>query len=352
MKILFLLSSLEPAGSETYCVALARAWGGRHDIHWISPQLHFGQTYTSLPIHKKSFPVGYQNVWHVYRYIKNNGIDVIHSHARRAHWVASHAARWAKIPHVTTIHQPPPVHFFSKLSPCLGDHTIAINENVVTHLKRHFPHGLKKLHMIRNGIDLSRHTPTPMKTATVREIAVMGRMSGNRWRAVIFLLNVLEKYAKELPPARYRLAGHVAPELADDVRTRVAKASSAVAPSSVVLEGYTDDVPGLLNSVHGVIGAGRSAMEALASERPLLVLGERGLVGFLDETTLPQALATNFGDHFEDRVFPMARMAEALKKLLLATDGSWGRTVVQKYYNVVDVAPSVEAVYAAARSPS
>src|SRR5687767_7442808 len=107
MKVLFLLSCLEPAGSETYCLALAKAWGPRHQVFWISDRLHFGQDYQSYPIHQKAFPGGVQNTWRVLNYVREHRIQLIHSHSRRAHWVAAQVAALAKIPHVTTIHQPP-----------------------------------------------------------------------------------------------------------------------------------------------------------------------------------------------------------------------------------------------------
>src|SRR5262245_60648493 len=141
MRVLFLLSCLEPAGSETYCLTLAKAWQGRHDIFWISDKLHFGQPYTSFPIHKKIFPGGLLNVYRVRKFVRENRIQLIHSHSRRSHWVAAQVSVLTGIPHVTTIHQPPPVHVFSRLSPCLGDHTIAIDEAVEEHLKKHFNHG-------------------------------------------------------------------------------------------------------------------------------------------------------------------------------------------------------------------
>src|SRR6266480_5946981 len=151
MRILFLLSSLEPAGSETYCVTLANAWAERHEVFWISDRLHFGQSYTSLPIHQKAVPGGVQNTLKVLRYVRENKIDIIHSHSRRAHWVAAQVSRLSKLPHVTTIHQPPPVHLFSRLFPCLGDHTITIDETIQNHLQRHFRRGIKRLSLIRNG---------------------------------------------------------------------------------------------------------------------------------------------------------------------------------------------------------
>ena len=138
MRILFLLSCLEPAGSETYCLSLVNAWRGKHEIFWISDRLHSGQPYQSMPIHAKAFPLGVLNTFRVASFIKKNRIQLIHSHSRRAHWVAAQAAKLTGIPHVTTIHQPLPVHFFSKLFPCLGDQTIGIDEVVTEHLRQRF----------------------------------------------------------------------------------------------------------------------------------------------------------------------------------------------------------------------
>src|SRR5437016_11396962 len=110
MKILFLLSSLEPAGSETYCVALANAWQGKHEVFWISDRLHYGQTYQPMPISRKAFPMGIINTWRVASFIRAHRIDIVHSHSRRAHWVAAQAAKLTGIAHVVTVHQPLPMH--------------------------------------------------------------------------------------------------------------------------------------------------------------------------------------------------------------------------------------------------
>ena len=138
MKILFLLSSLEPAGSETYCLSLAKAWEGRHDVFWISDALHFGQPYTSMPISRKAVPGGILNTLRVAFFIRKHKIQIVHSHSRRSHWVAAQAAKLTGIGHVTTIHQQLPAHFFSRLFPCLGHAAIAIDEVVAEHTRTHF----------------------------------------------------------------------------------------------------------------------------------------------------------------------------------------------------------------------
>jgi glycosyltransferase involved in cell wall biosynthesis len=193
VRILFLLSCLEPAGSETYCVSLVETWQSKHQVFWISDRLHFGQTYKSLPIHRKAFPLGFLNTWRVASFIRKNGIQIVHSHSRRAHWVGAQAAWLTGIRHVTTVHQPPPVHFFSKLFPCFGRETIAIDEAVVDRLTTRFGHPAAKIHLVRNGINLDQSAPSIRQVPNKKQVLLIGRLSGGRWRAFQFFLDTLKR---------------------------------------------------------------------------------------------------------------------------------------------------------------
>jgi glycosyltransferase involved in cell wall biosynthesis len=348
MRVLFLLSCLEPAGSETYCVALDKAWAGRHDVFWISDRLHFGQTYESYPIHAKAFPGGVLNTWRVLQFIRKNRIELIHSHSRRAHWVAAQAAALAKIPHVTTIHQPPPVHLFSRLFPCLGDHTIAIDEAVVTHLQTYFKRGLRRLSLIRNGIALP---PVPVKPKDDRVI-YLGRLTGGRWRALLFFFDVLKRSGASMPKTCYLVAGRIPPERAAELERLLKDVNRAIAPSTVEMHDFVADLPGFIAGCKGVIGGGRSAIESLAAERPVIALGEKGVIGLCTEENWEEAIETNFGDHFEkrnDRFYP-AKLEIGLRQMLgegadISTLGRWGRAQVARYYNIEKIARDVDAVY-------
>ena len=93
-------------------------------------------------------------------------------------WVAAQAAKLTGIAHVTTVHQPLPVHFFSKLFPCLGDQTIAIDEAVADHLRRHFGRPAEKIHLIRNGINLAQNAPTARQMPNMKQVLLIGRLFG------------------------------------------------------------------------------------------------------------------------------------------------------------------------------
>jgi glycosyltransferase involved in cell wall biosynthesis len=353
LNILFLLSSLEPAGSETYSLSLAHAWQGRHRVFWISDQLHYGQDYLSLPIHQKAFPGGLFNTLRVSRCVRSHGIEIIHSHSRRAHWVAAQVSRLSDVPHVTTIHQPPPVHLFSQLFPCLGDRTIAIDEAVVGHLQAHFPGAAQKIALVRNGIDLEQFKPAEQRRASaerpkVKRILLPGRLSGGRWKAFQFFLDVLKRIKDSLPATTFQIAAH--PPTDRQKRSMLERATAEIVPHRFEMLGFAPNLPSLLASADGVIAGGRCAMEGLACGTPVIVLGEGGVLGLCTPESMPEAMRSNFGDHLEpDRFYP-ATLELALRQLLkdepvLSNLPHWGREQVEKHYNIRTIAPQIEAIY-------
>lgn len=350
MRILFLLSCLEPAGSETYCVSLADTWRGKHDIFWISDQLFHGQTYQAMPISLKAFPGGIFNTWRVISYIRKHRIELIHSHSRRAHWVAAQAAHRTGIPHVTTVHQPLPVHFFSKRYPCLGDQTIAIDEAIVDHLRRHFAWPKEKIHLIRNGINLSRTVPVIRQTPNVKQVLLIGRLSGGRWPAFLFFLDTLVRVARTLPPAQYKIVGQVPYEHREEYIRRLSIAGSQLAPSVIESLGYVKDLASLIRNSDAAICAGRSALECIAYGRPVVFMGEGGVLGLCSRDIWPMALRTNMGDHVDPKDFSAAKLESSLRELLSPRVNqqeqmSWARAQLEREYDLQKVAAQVDAVY-------
>ncbi len=355
MRVLFLLSCLEAAGSETYCLSLADTWKSRHDVFWISDQVHYGQKNNPMPIHMKAFPMGVVNTWRVANFIKENKIEIVHSHSRRANWVAAQAASIARIPHVATVHQPMPVHFFSTAFPCLGDETIAIDEAIVDHLKRDFGVQPGKIHLIRNGVDLSRHIPTQRPSTAVKQLLLIGRLSGGRWKVFQTFLEVLERYASLLPPAHYKVVGQIPLHRREEVAHRISVVNSKISPSTIQSMGHVQDLELLVRNSDGAIGAGRSALECLAISRPVILMGEGGILGLCKPEIWPHALRTNLGDHLEIKDFNLTKLERGLREMLgLRTDqqevGRLSRAFVEQYYDLKQVASQVEAVYRKALS--
>ena len=277
---------------------------------------------------------------------------LIHSHSRRAHWVAAQAAALARIPHVATVHQPLPVHLFSRIFPCLGDHTIAIDEAIHDHLRKHFARGIRRLSLVRNGIDLSHGNALVGSLPSENRLLVLGRLTGGRWRALLFFFNVLKRTAATLQPTRFEVVGRIPPERAEDLRLQVEDVNRTIHPSSVETHDFVEDLSPLLARCRGVIAGGRSALEGMAAGRPVIALGERGVVGLCNVETWPEAMRTNFGDHFDtaaDHFYPV-KLEWGLRQLTgkdprMSELGRWGRAQLEKHYNIQTIAPEIEKIY-------
>jgi len=308
-----------------------------------------------MPIHRKAIPFGVVNTWRVAAFIRTHRIELVHSHSRRAHWVAAQAARITKIPHVTTVHQPLPVHFFSKRFPCLGNETIAIDEAVVQHLLRHFHRAAEKIHLIRNGVDLSRAVPSVRQTPNVKKVLWIGRLSGGRWAAFQFFLNVLERIAKTLPPAKYEIVGQIPSDKRPVLERMLLVTRTKIEPSTMDIVGFVKDMGTFLRNSDAAVAAGRSAIESMAHGRPVVFLGEGGIIGLRKPEIWASALKTNFGDHLDPKDFNPAKLESALREVLTSRSNeqdltAWARAQVEKYYDIRNVAIEVEKVYSQALS--
>jgi len=134
--------------------------------------------------------------------------------------------------------------------------------------------------------------------------------------------------------------------------TSIGEVNRQIRPSFVETHDFVSNLPPLIAGSQGVIGGGRSALESLAAGKPVVALGERGVVGLCDKTTWGEAMRTNFGDHFptrNDEFYP-AKLEIGLRQMLgdrtqAAELGRWGREQVQQFYDLQKVADQVDRVY-------
>ena len=184
----------------------------------------------------------------------------------------------------------------------------------------------------------------------MRQVLLIGRLSGGRWKAFQFFLEVLQRTAKSLPPAHYKIVGQIPDERRDALIRQLSIVSSKIAPSTIATLGYVKELDVLIRNSDAVIGSGRSSLESLAQGRPVILLGEGGVLGLCRPEIWANALRTNMGDHLEPKDFNAPKMESALRELLSSRGDQqelsrWSRAQVEKYFNLQTVASQIEAVY-------
>lgn len=76
----------------------------------------------------------------------------------------------------------------------------------------------------------------------------------------------------------------------------VNQAIENLAPVNVDFTGFVDNVSVIINSHDLIIGAGRVVLEAMQAGKPVIAVGESAYIGLINDSTIEQGKATNFGD--------------------------------------------------------
>ena len=303
-----------------------------HQVVFASDELHEPHDFKffPLPIHRAntSYWGRLKNILALRKLIKEESIDVIHSHSRAANLIAHLANR---APYVTTVHGRWRNTFAFRKFSCLGRRTIAMCPYLLRYLTQDIGIADTQVRMVPNGVDCARFSPAPPHAAVVSSkpvILYVGRSTGQKGQTLRFLSEkVMKEVLLNFP----------------DIEFKTLTESSTSSPSSM---------PEIYRSASVVVGAGRVVLEALASGVPAVALGESSALGLLTEENFEQAFDSNFGDCGEWNLFlgKEGRLIEDFKRVLsdLALRkklSQWGREIIIKKFDAEKITPEILKVY-------
>lgn len=284
MNILMALSQLEVTGAEVYGVTLANELISRgNNVIIVSDTLtkETKAQYIKIEFNKRGINNRIDQVKKLLKIIKENDIQVVHAHSRASSWSASIACKIADIPLITTTHGRQPVHLSRKIIKAFGDLSLAVCENVKDQLQKEL--NFTKVKVLRNPIDVSLYKYQELPKNEEKIVSIIGRLSGPKGEVTYSLLDRLIK----IPNIKIRvIGGKEIPQ----------KFSKFLDNEKIDFLGYINDVDKKISESDVVIGAGRVAVEAILSGRPVIAVGEAKYIGLMTETRVQEGLETNFGD--------------------------------------------------------
>ncbi len=284
MNILMALSQLEVTGAEVYAATLSdRLIKKGHKVFIVSDTFtkETEGEYHKLEFNKRSLGRRLSQVKFLVDFIKKNDIQIAHAHSRASSWVTSIACKITNIPLISTVHGRQPVHLSRKLIKAFGDYSFAVCENIRDHLVNDLGVKDEKIEILRNGIDIDSYIETPLPKNEKKIISIIGRLSGPKGEVTYKLLDK----TLDLDCYHVRIIG------GKNLPDKFKKFSS-----KVEFLGYVSNIPKVIEESDLVIGAGRVAVEAILSGRPLLAIGEAKSIGVITKENVQDALDSNFGD--------------------------------------------------------
>ncbi|OGR57140.1 MAG: hypothetical protein A3I11_02020 [Elusimicrobia bacterium RIFCSPLOWO2_02_FULL_39_32] len=353
MKLLFVLSQIELTGAETYALTLARALKAQgHEIIFVSEKINAPCDFKfyPLPLHTDNHTTfgRIKNIIALKKIIKEENIELIHSHSRAAN-LASFFAKPKEFPMLVSIHGRWRNHFAARVLPCLGDKTIAICPYLERYLVGELKRKSQTISMIPNGIETQTFFSAAPRENKQLMVLFVGRFSGQKGNVIRYLLReVYPKIGKEMDQVIFKIAA-LSPDPGDLELIR--NLNESLNREAAQLLKIQQNLLPLYQEAELVIGSGRVALEAMSCGKAVVSIGESSSPGIVSKETFELAFDSNFGDCGEWNLFLKKNcltqeILEILKnKDLRNSIGEWSRSKILEDFDSKKIALKVEKIY-------
>lgn len=303
MRVVHLLSQVELTGAEVYAVDLTDELIKRgHTCYIVSDKIHkrTKASFVPLPIHNASFARRLRSIIFLRRFIKNNGINVIHAHSRAAVRVGFWATRFSGCALVSTLHGKQHYSYSKKLFNIYGENILSVCENIKKHFVQQFGFHDAQVQIARNFLNtehIDSLIPAPIaKIGHTITVSFLGRTSGPKglnWANIIN--NHAEAWMTKFPNVTFQFGGGEAGFLNEATQQKIKRLTLAF-PNQFKFLGKLDHLFQTIATSDIVFGGGRIAIESLYLQKPVLAIGEEIYLGLVTPENFAQCAESNFGD--------------------------------------------------------
>jgi len=292
MRILYLVKSFNYGGAENHVLDLANSMtllGNRVYIlagkGRLAERLDSGVTIRDLRMSDLLFPF---ILFRLCRFIRRNGIEIIHAHQRLPILLASLAGRIMKVPVVATVHGQPRIDLRSRFSRRFPEKVIFVSRRLLNKEGTYREVGAKAL-FIQNGVDAGQ----PAGDWDPYSLCYVSRIDRKHSSVIGMMINeVMPEIIKFFPGVSFHILGDG--EYLNELREYAARFNSLSGREACVIHGYVKDVKPVVGRSGLVLGVGRVAIESLASGVPVLSVNSEFLGDLITPENYSFFKANNF----------------------------------------------------------
>lgn len=366
MKILMVTMSMGIGGAETHILELCRELNRLgHDITLASfggvyadELMSLGIRHVSLPMNKKD-PISAASAYRgLYRLIRGGNFDIVHAHARIPAFICSLVRRRLDFRFVTTAHLN-----FSVSNPLWrrlsnwGDRSMAVSFDIEDYLVKEYGFPRERIYQTINGIDTNKFSASiPFddilkKHSLIRErrrIVYISRLDSDRADPAFRLIEAAPDIHAEFPDTDILIVGGgnefgILSQLASS-------ANQKMQANVITMTGPASNINEYCAAADIVIAVSRSALEAMAAERPVILSGGQGALGIFDRSKIADSVDTNFccrGKPLADRTALLGWIRTLLSARPddLSEMGKFNRQFILEHYTAARMAEDYLAMY-------
>lgn len=353
-NILLTLMGLNIGGAETHVLELALELQ-RQGFHIIVASnggayekelAQAGIKHYAVPLHNKKAGNVLTSLVRLRRIIKKEHIHLVHAHGRIPAFITGILAKFMSFRFVTTAHWVFDTTGGLKYITNWGQKVLAVSEDIKTYLMVNYHINPSDIYVTINGIDTEKFSPETDVSGVIeefglspdsRKIVYISRMDADRAAVAFQLADITPELLKTEPSLEVVIVG--GGNVFDKLSARAEEVNQAAGRRVITLTGARTDINRFANLGDLFIGVSRSALEAMACAKPVIVAGNEGYIGIFGEDKLEAAIDTNFccrgcGDSTGEKLLAdcitlLTQPAEQNEQL-----GTYGRTMIQELYSV------------------
>ena len=308
-NLLMALMQLDIGGAETHVVELSKELLKRgYNIvvasnggAFVKELEEAGIKHYSVPLHSKKPQDMILSSRLLKKIIIDEKIDIVHSHARIPSFILARLQKRMKFPFVTTAHWVFKTSGGLKYLTDWGEKTIAVSEDIKKYLMDNYKTKEEDIFVTINGIDTEKFSPDVDKNPVYEEfgltdedntIVYISRLDESRSLVAKQLIGAILKLDKIIENLCVLIVG--GGDDFENVKTLADEVNKELGREAIKLTGPRTDIASLISPAKLFVGVSRSALEAMAEEKPVIVAGNEGYIGLFGEDKLLVGIETNF----------------------------------------------------------
>lgn len=374
-NVLMVTMAFNIGGAETHILELAKALHGKGVAvtvasaggDYVKEIEDCGIRHITVPLNSKQPGSVLKSYRVLKRTVKDNGINIIHAHARFPAFICGFLCKRLGVRFVTTAHLGFKSTFPYNLLSNWGEATLAVSDDIRDYLASHYGVDTNRVIITVNGVDTGKFHPDIDGSHIVNEfdlspdkirLTSISRLDESRSLAAKTLI--------EIAPELDRLYKNQIEILivgdGDDAHTVINMAEEAnkrIGRRMVILAGRRTDISAFLSKdvTDIMVNVSRSALEAMAAAIPVILSGNEGYQGILTEENAENAAESNFCCRIGCPMTNPELLLNDIIKLInadkeeLRKQGIFNREFVKARYSVERMAEDALAVYAMISRP-
>ena len=225
-------------------------------------------------------------------FVRREGFDVIHAHARLPAFVASFVAKRQKIPLLTTVHARFKTDFMRRKFSNWGFRTVAVSEDLRVYLTKNYSVPTENITVIENGIDFKACEKRERLEREPFTVVFLSRLDRDCSLCAELLCNLAPRLFERYKDIQILIGG--GGEKHEYISELASLVNLNLGVEVVKVMGKICDASKFLSRGDLFIGVSRCALEALTTSIPVVIAGNEGFLGRLTQENFDIALASNF----------------------------------------------------------